>query len=79
MVEKSEEKETKNDEELRTKEQLESRDRKKREKDGEKMSERAESCAGNESERGCEFIRVERMVERKKGRREGAADASRQG
>lgn len=48
------------------------------EKDGEKMSGRAESCAGDESERGCEFIRVE-GGKRKKGRREGAADAPRQG
>lgn len=42
------------------------------------MSGRAESCAGDESERGCEFIRVE-GGKRKKGRREGAADAPRQG
>lgn len=42
------------------------------------MSERTESCAGDESERGYEFIEVE-DGKRKKGRREGAADAPRQG
>lgn len=40
------------------------------------MSERAKSCTGDESERGCEFIGVE-DGKRKKGRREGAADAPR--
>jgi len=86
MNEKGEEKETKNSEELRTKEQLESRDKKgkeserkkERKTDGEKMSERTKSCARDESERGCEFIEIE-GGKRKKGRREGAADAPRQG
>lgn len=45
---------------------------------GGKMSERTESRAGDESERGYEFIEVE-DGKRKKGRREGAADAPRQG